>query len=181
MKVVFALLCGLCLWGGILVADETHKNISAGSAHIGEPLLQGMKPDSNSEFAFEMGKSPLENINLLQYFGVILILVGLLLFLWYVKTRLNAPQVKLSQSSVLGALFDKKNLSSAVQVQSVTTLGFHSKLVVFEAYGKRYLVIVYSNGAKLVDSYHLEAESQQSQAQESFKELLEQELPSETK
>ncbi len=177
MKVVFALLCALCLGGGILAADETYKN-----THTAESSLQGMKPDSkHSEFAFEMGKSPLENINLLQYFGVILILVGLLLFLWYIKTRLNAPQVKLSQSSVLGALFDKKNPSSAVQVQSVTTLGFHSKLVVFDAYEKRYLVIVYSNGAKLVDSYSLEAESQQSQAQESFKELLEQELPSETK
>lgn len=177
MKVVFALLCGLCLWGGILAANEAYQN-----THTAEPLLQGMKPDSKqSEFAFEMGKSPLENINLLQYFGVILILVGLLLFLWYVKTRLNAPQVKLSQSNVLGVLFDKKNLSSAVQVQSVATLGFHSKLVVFEAYGKRYLVIVYSNGAQLVDSYSLEVESQCNQAQESFKELLEQELPSETK
>ncbi|WP_290882671.1 hypothetical protein [Helicobacter sp.] len=176
MKVVFALLCGLYLWGGILAADEAYKN-----THTAEPLLQGMKPDSHSEFAFEMGKSPLENINLLQYFGVILILVGLLLFLWYVKTRLNTPQVKCAQSSVLGALFDKKNLSSAVQVQSITTLGFHSKLVVFEAYGKRYLVIVSPNGAQLVDSYSLEIELQQNQAQESFKELLEQELPSETK
>lgn len=176
MKVVLALLCGLCLWGGILAADEAYKN-----THTTEPLLQGMKPDSNPEFAFEMGKSPLENINLLQYFGVILILVGLLLFLWYIKTRLNAPQVKCAQSNVLGALFDKKNLASAVQVQSITTLGFHSKLVVFEAYGKRYLVIVSSNGAQLVDSYSLEIESQQNQAQESFKELLEQELPSETK
>lgn len=143
-----------------------------------ESLLQGMSSDSKiSEFTFEMGKSPLESINMLQYFGVILILVGLLIFLWYVKNRLNSPQIKTTKANVLGALFDK-NSTSAVQIQSITTLGLNSKLIVFEAHQKRYLVILGNNYAKLVDSYSIESESA---AQESFKELLEQELPSEAK
>lgn len=78
-------------------------------------------------------------------------------------------------------MFDNKDSPNAVQVQSITTLGLNSKLIVFEAYHKRYLVIVSPNGTKLIDSYHLEAELQRNQAQELFKELLEQELPSETK
>lgn len=143
-----------------------------------ESLLQGMSSDSKiSEFAFEMGKSPLESINMLQYFGVILILVGLLIFLWYVKNRLNSPQIKTTKANVLGALFDK-NSTSAVQIQSITTLGLNSKLIVFEAHQKRYLVILGNSYAKLVDSYSIESESA---AQELFKELLEQELPSEAK
>lgn len=48
----------------------------------------------------------------------------------------------------------------------------------FEAYQKRYLVILGNSYAKLVDSYSIESESA---TQESFKELLEQELPSEAK
>ena len=78
----------------------------------------------------------------------------------------------------MGALFDAKNSTSAVQVQSITTLGLNSKLIVFEAYQKRYLVILGNSYAKLVDSYSIESESA---TQESFKELLEQELPSEAK
>ena len=143
-----------------------------------ESLLQGMLSDSKiSEFTFEMGKSPLESINMLQYFGVILILVGLLIFLWYVKNRLNSPQIKTTKANVLGTLFDK-NSTSAVQIQSITTLGLNSKLIVFEAHQKRYLVILGNSYAKLVDSYSIESESA---VQESFKELLEQELPSEAK
>lgn len=94
------------------------------------------------------------------------------------KNRLNSPQIKATKPNVLGALFDAKNSTSAVQVQSITTLGLNSKLIVFEAYQKRYLVILGNSYAKLVDSYSIESESA---TQESFKELLEQELPSEAK
>ncbi|WP_297810724.1 hypothetical protein [uncultured Helicobacter sp.] len=174
MKVVLALLCGLCFFCTILSANST---ISENNTT--KPLLQGMKPDSESlKFPFETGKSPLESVNMLQYFGVILILVGLLLFLWYVKNRLNAPQIKSSKANVLGALFDKGDLQSVVQVQSVTTLGFNSKLVIFEAYNRRYLVVLSPNDATLLDSYNVEL--LESGAQE-FKELLEQEIPSEAK
>ncbi len=88
-----------------------------------ESSLQGMSSDSKiSEFAFEMGKSPLESINMLQYFGVILILVGLLIFLWYVKNRLNSPQIKATKPNVLGALFDAKN-STKVRENYFASLG----------------------------------------------------------
>lgn len=174
MRAALVLLCGICFFGVILNASQMREE----SANA-ESSLQGMSSDSKiSEFAFEMGKSPLESINMLQYFGVILILVGLLIFLWYVKNRLNSPQIKATKPNVLGALFDAKNSTSAVQVQSITTLGLNSKLIVFEAYQKRYLVILGNSYAKLVDSYSIESESA---TQESFKELLEQELPSEAK
>ncbi|TLD86316.1 hypothetical protein [Helicobacter sp. MIT 05-5294] len=194
MRVVFALLCALCLnafWlGGILEANTNQEKLHSES--INAPELLGRKSDSSlQEFAFETGKSPLDSMNMLQYLGVILLLVGLLMFLWIIKTRLNNPQVKLNKASALGALFDKKNPQSAVQVESIVALGLNSKLVVFEAYDKRYLVIISPNGAKLVDSYSLGAESamkaqsnarkESQQNQEAFKELLEQELPSETK
>lgn len=173
MRAVLALLCGICFLGVILNASQMREE----NANT-ESLLQGMSSNSKiSEFAFEMGKSPLESINMLQYFGVILILVGLLIFLWYVKNRLNSPQIKTTKANVLGALFDK-NSTSAVQIQSITTLGLNSKLIVFEAHQKRYLVILGNSYAKLVDSYSIESESA---VQESFKELLEQELPSEAK
>lgn len=173
MRAVLALVCGILLFGATLNASQMREE----NANT-ESLLQGMSSDSKiSEFAFEMGKSPLESINMLQYFGVILILVGLLIFLWYVKNRLNSPQIKTTKANVLGALFDK-NSTSAVQIQSITTLGLNSKLIVFEAHQKRYLVILGNSYAKLVDSYSIESESA---VQESFKELLEQELPSEAK
>lgn len=173
MRAVLALVCGILLFGATLNASQMREE----NANT-ESLLQGMSSDSKiSEFAFEMGKSPLESINMLQYFGVILILVGLLIFLWYVKNRLNSPQIKTTKANVLGTLFDK-NSTSAVQIQSITTLGLNSKLIVFEAHQKRYLVILGNSYAKLVDSYSIESESA---VQESFKELLEQELPSEAK
>lgn len=173
MRAVLALVCGILLFGATLNASQMREE----NANT-ESLLQGMSSDSKiSEFTFEMGKSPLESINMLQYFGVILILVGLLIFLWYVKNRLNSPQIKTTKANVLGALFDK-NSTSAVQIQSITTLGLNSKLIVFEAHQKRYLVILGNSYAKLVDSYSIESESA---VQESFKELLEQELPSEAK
>lgn len=76
MRAVLALLCGICFFGVILNASQMREE----SANA-ESSLQGMSSDSKiSEFAFEMGKSPLESINMLQYFGVILILVGLLIF-----------------------------------------------------------------------------------------------------
>ena len=55
-------------------------------------------------------------------------------------------------------------------VESITTLGINSKLIVFEAYEKRYLVILSPNNTTLVDSYNIT--SFKSNTQESFKELL---------
>lgn len=190
MRVVCALLCfGMLFLVGILEASTSQENSHLKDTKLSESLGRNLD-SSTQEFAFEMGKSPLEGINMLQYFGVILILVGLLVFLWYVKTRLNNPQIRLSKISTFGLLSDKKNLPSAVQIESIMALGFNSKLIVFEAYHKRYLVIVNPNGTKVVDSYSLDMKSnftesnpklESQQSQELFKELLEQELPSEAK
>lgn len=176
---LFLVSFGLCFLCGILSANnQIQGGASAGNVNATKDFLQGMKSDSESlQFSFETGKSPLESVSMLQYSGVILILIGLLLFLWYVKNRLNAPQIKMRKTNVFGALFDKENLPNVVQVESITTLGINSKLIVFEAYEKRYLVILSPNNTTLVDSYKIT--SLQSNTQESFKELLETELPSE--
>ena len=63
-----------------------------------DSLEQGLKfySENNQTFPFEMAKSPLESINFYQYSGVILVLIGLLILLWYVKKRLYYKEQKLS-------------------------------------------------------------------------------------
>ncbi|WP_299549781.1 hypothetical protein [uncultured Helicobacter sp.] len=126
-------------------------------------FLQEQKLESKNEFPFEMGQSPLAGISGFQYFGVILILLGLLAFLWVVKNRLNSPKIKARTSPL--KFFDKDASVEEVQVQSVTTLSVQSKLIVFEAYNKRYLVILNSNETTLIDSYEIK---------NVFKDMLEQ-------
>lgn len=106
-------------------------------------LLFG-ESNSTKEFPFEMAKSPLESINLFQYFGVILVLVGLLVFLVYIKRRIN------NENSFR---FFKPQDKEAVKVISTTQLCIGSKLVVFESNNTRYLVVFSQNGALLVDKY----------------------------
>ncbi|OCR09791.1 hypothetical protein BA184_05790, partial [Helicobacter pullorum] len=101
-----------------------------------------------------MAKSPLESINFYQYSGVILVLIGLLILLWYIKKRLYYKEQKLS----LVDFFKKKEANSF-------SLSMNAKLVVFEIYQKRYIVILSQNGATLVDKYSIK----------DFGELLEQE------
>ena len=119
--------------------------------------------DSTQTFPFETGKSPLDSVNGFQYFGVILVLVGLLAFLWYLKNRINAPRVS---KNPLQKFFDKGDNAESVHIRSVTTLTAQNKLIVFEAYGKRYLVTINQGQTTLLDSYLIDSKA--------FKDLLEQ-------
>lgn len=121
------------------------------------PSLQDSNMESKNEFSFEMGRSPLDNVSGFQYFGVILVLLGLLAFLWYVKNRLNSPKTKAYINPLMFFSKDTKESDKQIEIQSVTTLGAQSKLVIFEAYNKRYLVILNSNDVVLIDSYEINA------------------------
>ncbi|WP_455940935.1 hypothetical protein [Helicobacter pullorum] len=127
-----------------------------------DSLEQGLKfsSENNQTFPFEMAKSPLESINFYQYSGVILVLIGLLILLWYVKKRLYYKEQKLSLVD-----FFKKKEANSIQIVSSFSLSMNTKLVVFEIYQKRYIVILSQNGATLVDKYSIK----------DFGELLEQE------
>ena len=127
-----------------------------------DSLEQGLKfySENNKTFPFEMAKSPLESINFYQYSGVILVLIGLLILLWYVKKRLYYKEQKLSLVD-----FFKKKEANSIQIVSSFSLSMNAKLVVFEIYQKRYIVILSQNGATLVDKYSIK----------DFGELLEQE------
>lgn len=127
-----------------------------------DSLEQGLKfsSENNQTFPFEMAKSPLESINFYQYSGVILVLIGLLILLWYVKKRLYYKEQKLSLVD-----FFKKKEANSIQIVSSFSLSMNAKLVVFEIYQKRYIVILSQNGATLVDKYSIK----------DFGELLEQE------
>ncbi|WDL75160.1 hypothetical protein IP360_01725 [Helicobacter winghamensis] len=129
-------------------------------------LLQEQKLESSNEFPFQMGQSPLEGISGFQYFGVILILLGLLAFLWVVKNRLNSPKAKIRTNPLKFFSKEVKEGENQIEIKSVTTLGVQSKLVVFEAYNKRYLVILNPNDTTLIDSYEIKS---------AFKDMLEQE------
>ncbi|TLD84543.1 hypothetical protein LS70_003070 [Helicobacter sp. MIT 11-5569] len=138
-----------------------------------DSLLLPPLEESQKMFPFETGKSPLEGINGVQYFGVILVLLGLLVFLWFVKNRLNTPRLKDGANPL--RFFNKETLEKSedsVEVQSVTTLNVQSKLIVFEAYNKRYLVILNSNDTTLIDSYEIKS---------AFKDMLEQDNPNNAK
>ncbi|EES89097.1 hypothetical protein [Helicobacter canadensis] len=108
--------------------------------------------ESSKAFPFEMAKSPLESINLFQYSGVILILVGLLVLLWYVRKRVY---YKDSNNNFLD-FFKKNPKDFPITILSNTPLSLNTKLVVFELYKMRYIVILNQNGATLVDKYPLE-------------------------
>ena len=127
-----------------------------------DSLEQGLKfsSENNQTFPFEMAKSPLESINFYQYSGVILVLIGLLILLWYIKKRLYYKEQKLSLVD-----FFKKKEANSIQIVSSFSLSMNAKLVVFEIYQKRYIVILSRNGATLVDKYSIK----------DFGELLEQE------
>ena len=127
-----------------------------------DSLEQGLKfsSENNQTFPFEMAKSPLESINFYQYSGVILVLIGLLILLWYIKKRLYYKEQKLSLVD-----FFKKKEANSIQIVSSFSLSMNAKLVVFEIYQKRYIVILSQNGATLVDKYSIK----------DFGELLEQE------
>ncbi|WP_104721884.1 hypothetical protein [Helicobacter mesocricetorum] len=105
---------------------------------------------SNDGFPFEMAKSPLESIDLFQYIGVILILVGLLIFLWYAKNRITSHK----NHSLLELFKNKENLND-ISIVATMTLGIQTKLVIFEAYGIRYLVLLSPNGISIVDKYNI--------------------------
>ena len=53
-----------------------------------------------------------------------------------------------------------------MHIRSVTTLNAQNKLIVFEAYGKRYLVTINQGQTTLLDSYLIDSKA--------FKDLLEQ-------
>ena len=127
-----------------------------------DSLEQGIKfsSENNQTFPCEMAKSPLESINFYQYSGVILVLIGLLILLWYIKKRLYYKEQKLSLVD-----FFKKKEANSIQIVSSFSLSMNAKLVVFEIYQKRYIVILSQNGATLVDKYSIK----------DFGELLEQE------
>lgn len=122
-------------------------------------------------FAFQMGQSPLDGINFWQYLGVIFILFGLLVFLWFIKNRLSSPQTQrlnpLSKS--LQKLLQKNGecTEGCVKIQSIETLNLQNKLIVFECYHKRYLIVINQNGASLIDAYSIPPTSD-------FKDMLEQ-------
>ena len=61
--------------------------------------------------------------------------------------------------------FYKKKEANSIQIVSSFSLSMNAKLVVFEIYQKRYIVILSQNGATLVDKYSIK----------DFGELLEQE------
>ena len=61
--------------------------------------------------------------------------------------------------------FFKKKEANSIQIVSSFSLSMNAKLVVFEIYQKRYIVILSQNGATLVDKYSIK----------DFGELLEQE------
>lgn len=142
MKRILQLLlfCGVFAFADILVSSQDFAS----------------PPLSENVFPFETGKSPLDAISGLQYFGVILILVGLLAVLWSVKNRFNAPRMKM-RTSPLKFFSKEKEGEGQVEVQSVTTLGVQSQLVVFEAYNKRYFVVVNSNCTTLIDAYAIKS------------------------
>ncbi|MBX7490662.1 hypothetical protein [Helicobacter turcicus] len=129
------------------------------------PPLHDSNAESQNLFPFETGRSPLEGISGFQYFGVILILLGLLAFLWYVKNRLNVPKLKVRTGSFRFFNKDANESEGQIDVQSVTALSVQSKLVVFEAYNKRYLVILNPNDTTLIDSYEIKS---------TFKDMLDQ-------
>lgn len=101
-------------------------------------------------FPFEMGKSPLESVSFFQYSGVLLILFGLVLILWFIKKYLNKSGGNVKISEIF-----KKNAQDEVKILSQTNLNLSTKLIIFEAYEHRYLVIVGQNGIKVVDKYPL--------------------------
>ncbi|TLE17281.1 hypothetical protein LS72_000610 [Helicobacter apodemus] len=106
--------------------------------------------DGKDSFPFEMAKPPLASIDLFQYVGVILILVGLLIFLWYVKNRVSTHK----SYSLLEFFKNKENIND-INVTSTMSLGFQTKLIIFEAYGIRYLVLLSPNGVSMVDKYNI--------------------------
>lgn len=107
--------------------------------------------ESNKTFPFEMAKSPLESINVFQYSGVILILVGLLVLLWYVRKR-----VYYKDNNNFLDFFKKNPKDFPITILSSTPLSLNAKLIVFELYKMRYIVILNQNGATLVDKYPIE-------------------------
>ncbi len=125
--------------------------IAQESGESAKKVLEGIN-ENNQVFPFEMAKSPLEGINLLQYSGVILILVGLLVLLWYVRKRVYCKE----PSNVLLDFFRKKEEDCMVKILSITSLSPNNKLVIFEVYKMRYIVVLSQNGVILVDKYPLE-------------------------
>ena len=104
-----------------------------------------------TNFPFTMAKSPLENISIFQYSGVLLILFGLVLVLFFIKKYLN----KTNGSVKLNEIFKKKEAFDEVKILSQTNLNLTTKLIIFEAYEHRYLVIIGQNGIEVVDKYPL--------------------------
>lgn len=139
----------LALQLGFTFGDSTQPNVET-------HLLQDQE-ESGESFPFAVGKSPLEGVSGFGYFGVLLILLGLLAFLWSIKHRLNTPKIKMLR------FFDKQS-KGEVQICSITPLNVQHKLIVFEAYNKRYLVVLGTNSTALIDAYEIRH----------FKDMLEQ-------
>ncbi len=157
----FVYFCLLCVC--VLCA---HGDSNSSALPLLQKEWQQTQQEPKDMFPFETGKSPLENISFLQYFGVILILVGLLVLLWIIKNRLNHPHLR-KPSNPLSKFFTKETGTECVQIESITTLGINNRLIIFEAYQKRYFVIINQNQIALIDSYPLKDG-------ECFKDLLEQ-------
>ena len=81
---------------------------------------------------------------------MILVLIVLLILLWYIKKRLYYKEQKLSLVD-----FFKKKEANSIQIVFSFSLSMNAKLVVFEIYQKRYIVILSQNGATLVDKYSI--------------------------
>ncbi|MCI5969399.1 hypothetical protein [Helicobacter sp.] len=161
--ILLFLFFGIFAFGEIGAKSAVANDATASKDALVLPSLEDT--ESHNMFPFETGKSPLDNISGFQYFGVILVLLGLLAFLWSVKNRLNSPKMKAHQSPLRFFSKETKEGDGRVEVQSVTTLGAQSKLVIFEAYNKRYLVVLNPNGTMLIDSYETKS---------MFKDMLEQ-------
>ncbi len=121
-----------------------------GLAQENSLLSLNKSQDGKDSFPFEMAKPPLASIDLFQYVGVILILVGLLIFLWYVKNRVSTHK----SYSLLEFFKNKENIND-INVTSTMSLGFQTKLIIFEAYGIRYLVLLSPNGVSMADKYNI--------------------------
>ncbi|MDY3113198.1 MAG: hypothetical protein SOW25_02595, partial [Helicobacter sp.] len=107
--------------------------------------------EQGQNFSFAAAQSPLDSISIWQYLGVILILLGLLIALWYVKTKLSVPKIA-QKKNFLGNILNKDStLKESVMIESITTLNLQNKLIIFNAYNKRYIVLLGQNGATILD------------------------------
>lgn len=117
------------------------------------PLIQTLNAPLNthanstqSSPPFTPGQSPLQSIETWQYVSIIAVLAGLLLILYYVKSRL---------SSGGGVFMGRVNGSAEHKIHIVNQVPLDAKnrLVVFEGYDMCYVVILGQNSSTLIDKF----------------------------